>query len=489
MANKEKKQKACDPCAVKRKTSIGGQALMEGIMMRGPKKTAMAVRDPKGEIAFEEWENKVGNRPKITKLPIIRGVFGFIDSMVTGYKSLMRSAELSGLEEAEAELAREKEAKKKEKAAKKAAKKAEKRGESPVTETETENTEAPIENVPEETPEMKAEDAKDEKKKSSPIVALVMVLSVVLAVAIAVVLFIWLPGFLFDLLAKAFPMLYVPDERPALSSLLKSAFEGLFKIVILVAYMALVSLMKDIRRTFMYHGAEHKTIFCYEHGKALTVANVRGERRFHPRCGTSFLILMVLVSIFVCFFIDPVSIWLTGAVLPQLLRTVVRLLLLPLVMGIGYEALKLAGRRENLFTRVISAPGMWLQRLTVLEPERSSRSSPRTRSRRSSQRSRRNLPRSPPRSPLRNLLRQSPKQRTTKKPKRDAFCKERRTPTRVRLFFALWILFVQKCVEKWSFLPKNRVPSRESLRKALDNTIPMWYNNLINGGENRRFSM
>ena len=132
--------------------------------------------------------------------------------------------------------------------------------------------------------------------------------------------------------------------------------------------MALVSLMKDIRRTFMYHGAEHKTIFCYEDGRELTVENVRAERRFHPRCGTSFLVLMLLVGIFISFLIDPVAILVSGTVPPTWLRTVIKLVLLPLTMGIGYELIKLAGRRNNLFTRIISAPGMWLQHITVFEP-------------------------------------------------------------------------------------------------------------------------
>ena len=352
------KEKIETSCEVKRKTSIGGQALIEGIMMRGPKKSAMAVRDPQGEIVFEEWENKGANRPKITKLPIIRGVYGFIDSMVTGYKSLMRSAELSGLEEAEAELAREKEEKKAKKAALRAEKQAKKTG-NPVAVP----TESPA-------PEGNGDTASEKKKEgSSPAVVAIMVVAVVLSVLLMVTLFIWFPTFVFDLLTKAFPSIYQPDQHPAIASLVKSAFEGCFKIVLLVGYMALVSLMKDIRRTFEYHGAEHKTIFCYEHGKALTVANVRAERRFHPRCGTSFLILMMLVSIFVCFFIDPIAIWITGGVLAQWLRTAVRLLLLPLIMGIGYEALKLAGRKENTFTRIISAPGMWLQHITVREPD------------------------------------------------------------------------------------------------------------------------
>lgn len=385
-----RERKQDQSCAVKRKTSIGGQALIEGIMMRGPKKTAMAVRDTEGKIVFEEWENKKNNRPKITKVPVIRGVFGFIDSMVTGYKCLMRSAELSGLEEAEAELAREKEEKKARKAAKRAAKKnggalpeeqteaATDQTAGAVSETSAEASEAEenaraLEGEAENTAQSGAADAKNasvqsEKKGSSPLMIGIMVAAVVIAVVMMVVLFIWLPTFIFGLLTKAAPVLLFP-ESPALASLVKSAFEGFFKVVLLVGYMSLVSLMKDIRRTFEYHGAEHKTIFCYEHGKALTVANVRAERRFHPRCGTSFLILMVLVSIFVCFFIDPIAILATGAPLVGWLRTAVRLVLLPLIMGLGYEVLKFAGRHENWFTRIVSAPGMWLQHITVREPD------------------------------------------------------------------------------------------------------------------------
>jgi uncharacterized protein YqhQ len=126
--------------------------------------------------------------------------------------------------------------------------------------------------------------------------------------------------------------------------------------------------MKDIRRTFMYHGAEHKAIFCYEAGLELTVANVRAQRRFHPRCGTSFLILMLLVSIFVSFFIDPISIIVSGNVLPVLWRVLVKLLLIPIIVGLGYELIKFAGRRDNALTRFISAPGVWLQHITVFEP-------------------------------------------------------------------------------------------------------------------------
>ena len=142
--------------------------------------------------------------------------------------------------------------------------------------------------------------------------------------------------------------------------LARSAFEGVLKIAMLVLYMWAISFMNDIRRTFRYHGAEHKTIFCYEHGLPLTVENIRKERRFHPRCGTSFLILMLIVSIFIGFFI-----WVKN----PFLRSAIKILLLPVTVGIGYELIKFAGRHDNLLTKIISAPGVALQHITVLEPD------------------------------------------------------------------------------------------------------------------------
>ena len=334
-----------DSCPAK-KTSIGGQALIEGIMMRGPKMTAMAVRNPKGEMVLEKWETQTTAKAKIFKLPIIRGVFGFIDSMRFGYKCLMRSAEISGLEDLEEEARIEK-------ARKKAEKEAKKRGEEFDAEAFTDAA--------------KAEQAENaEKKSSSALTSIIMVLGVVLGVALALTLFVALPTFLFNWTSSR--LTFLTPDNAALASLYKSVFEGVLKIVLLVGYMSLVSLMKDIRRTFQYHGAEHKTIFCYEHGQELTVENVKREGRFHPRCGTSFLILMLLVSIFISFFIDPIAIAITGDVLHVAIRIVVKILLLPIIMGLGYELIKLAGRHDNLFTRIISAPGVWLQHLTVFEP-------------------------------------------------------------------------------------------------------------------------
>ena len=292
-------------CAYK-KTSIGGQALIEGVMMRGPKLTAMAVRNPEGEIVLESWETEPKKRAKILTLPFIRGIFNFIDSMKFGYKALMRSAEIAGLEEDEPKK------------------------------------------------ELTPEEQEKQEKKQSATMNVIMVISSVLAVVLAITLFVALPTFLYSLLEK------IPSF-PQGNRYLQSVFEGVMKIVILVSYLALVSLMKDIRRTFSYHGAEHKTIFCYESGLELTVENVRKQKRFHPRCGTSFLILMVLVSILISLFIPPA--------IPKLLRVAIKLLLLPVIMGIGYELIKLAGKHDNLLTRIISAPGVLLQRITVFEPD------------------------------------------------------------------------------------------------------------------------
>ena len=365
--------------ACAKKTSIGGQALIEGIMMRGPKMSAMAVRNTSGEIVLEKEEISTTNRPKILKLPIIRGVFNFVDSMRIGYKCLMRSAEISGLDELEEEMAREKEAKKQAKRNKKkgiteeaapieateVAKSSEISEEIEVAKTDTaaEEPAAPAS----ESIEKKDKKEKKEKKENSLLITAVMVLATVLGLALSVGLFIMLPTFIYDWLTKLMPFLVT--DNLALDSLIKSFFEGILKIAVLVGYMALVTLMKDIKRTFQYHGAEHKTIFCYESGLELTVENVRKQRRFHPRCGTSFLVLMLLVGMFVSFFIDPIF-YLTIGHLPHVaIRAVIKLLLLPITMGIGYELIKFAGRHENAFTRIISAPGLWLQRVTVLEPD------------------------------------------------------------------------------------------------------------------------
>ena len=362
-----------------RKTSIGGQALMEGIMMRGPKTTAMAVRNPRGEIVLETFPTVGKERPAILRWPIIRGVVGFIDSMTFGYKCLMRSAEISGLEEIEAEMEKEKAEKKAAKKAEKAAKKAAKKDEAaPVAEEtpapemvepapevaepapeSTEAAEVTAEPIPENAaaPHDSAEETPAAKKQESSVMMnLIMVVSVLFAVAIMIGLFFFLPSFLYKDVMEA----HIPNF-PQNNRFLQSLCMTSIRLILLIGYMSLMLLMKDIRRTFQFHGAEHKTIFCYEHGKELTVENIREERRFHPRCGTSFLVLMLLVSILIGFFIP--------ATLNKWLLTAIKLAIMPLVMGIGYELIKFCGRHDNWLTRIIAAPGLWFQRITVLEPD------------------------------------------------------------------------------------------------------------------------
>ena len=330
--------------ACRRKTSIGGQALMEGIMMRGPKMTAMAVRNTQGEIVVEEFATTTKKRPAFCRWPIVRGVIGYIDTMVLGYKCLMRSAELSGLEDVVEEKPKKKKAKK--------------GTEEIVTEVpETETVESP------ETDSKKSEEKKEDKVPAW-MMTLISVVSVILGFGLAIGLFMLLPTFLYGLVAPV-----IEGDNLVVNSIFKSAIEGILKVLLLVGYMAAISLMKDIRRTYMYHGAEHKTIFCYEAGLPLTVENVKLQSRFHPRCGTSFLILMLLVSIFISFFIDPISAAIRGEVLPLGLRVLVKFALLPIIVGIGYELIKFAGRHDNIVTRIISLPGVWLQHLTVFEPD------------------------------------------------------------------------------------------------------------------------
>lgn len=347
---KEKNQARA--CALK--TSIGGQALLEGIMMRGPQKTVLAVRNTKGEIVTEEIETKVKKRPAICRWPLIRGVFGYIDSMTMGYKALMRSAELSGLEDIVEESPKQKKKREAREAAEREAK-----GTETIENAETEE----VENTTEET---QKNGEKQEEKLPAWVTTVVMSLGSVLGVLLALALFMWLPTQLFEWVKKLIPAL--ETQNAIANSAIKSAFEGLTRIILLVGYMSLMLLMKDIRRTFMYHGAEHKSIFCYEAGLELTVENIKKQRRFHPRCGTSFLFLMVLVGIVISFFIDPISIAITGAPLPTVFRVGLKLLLLPLIVGIGYELIKLAGRHDNWFTRAISLPGVWFQHITVFEP-------------------------------------------------------------------------------------------------------------------------
>ena len=316
-------------------TSIGGQALIEGIMMKSPEKTAMGVRVPDGSIDITYMDQKsLRTKYKILGLPIIRGVVGFVESMVQGYKAMMISADKSGFTDLEEEDDKKKKAK---------------------TEAVTEEGDGETENeVAEETEPQK----KDEKKENALLISVIMVIGTVFGVGLAVVLFMLLPRLFVSGLQALFSTTF--------SKFVRSGIEQLLKLAIFVGYVWLVSFMKDIRRVFMYHGAEHKTIFCYENGLELTVENVRKQKRFHPRCGTSFMILMILISVI---FSTLVQMIFPGVYDVYWLWVVVKILLVPIICGVGFEVLKICGKYDNIVTKIISAPGLWLQRITTKEPE------------------------------------------------------------------------------------------------------------------------
>ncbi|MBS7298511.1 MAG: DUF1385 domain-containing protein [Eubacteriales bacterium] len=289
-------------------TSIGGQAILEGVMMRGPFKTAMSVRKPDGEIECRIDENGTKNRAKIFSFPIIRGCINFIDSLVIGMKALMYSAEFIDLED-------------------------------------------------EEESESKF-DRWLEDKLGDKIKDVVIYFSIALSIVLSVGLFILLPTAVTRGIEWIFSM--TPFADAAGTRLFTSVCEGIVRMAIFLGYMALVSQMSDIKRVFEYHGAEHKTIACYEAGEELTVENVRKHTRFHPRCGTSFLLFVMIISIILF------------ALLPRtgiILRMVMRLALLPVVAGLSYEVIKLAGRHQKGCIKALTKPGLWLQKLTTREPD------------------------------------------------------------------------------------------------------------------------
>lgn len=274
------------------KSKIGGQALIEGIMMLGVNKGAMACRLPDGTIDVEEWEERNGkNAPLYKRIPFVRGSFNFVSSMVKGYKYLMKSADKQ---------------------------------------------------IPE-------EEKKEQTKAENAVFDVVMIVGMIIGVAVALGIFMFLPKILVGFIKP------VAGKR-----VLRSFLEGIVKIILFVAYMALTGVMKDIRRTYEYHDAEHKTIACHEARLPLTVENVRKQTRFHKRCGTSFIFIVLIVSILVMCLIPFTVTW---------KRIVSGLILLPVVVGISYEFIRLAGNHDNAFTRILSAPGLALQRITTREPD------------------------------------------------------------------------------------------------------------------------
>ena len=286
------------------RTTIGGQALIEGILMRGPEKQAIVVRGPEGLVVREEELKLIRDRYPILGLPLIRGSVTFLDSMVKGVKALMFSAdyypEEAGVEEPS-----------------------------------------------------KFEKWLDEKLGNEKMEKVLIGFSVVLAVAFSIGLFMLLPTFL-----ASFVELVTP------SVLVRNLVDAVLRIAIFMTYLILVSRMKDIRRVFSYHGAEHKTIFCYEKGLELTVENVRVQPKHHPRCGTSFMLVVIIVAILVntvVFALFPVG--------NVFLRMLVQLVLLPLVVGITYEFNRYVGGHDNPLTNFLARPVLWMQNFTTFEPD------------------------------------------------------------------------------------------------------------------------
>lgn len=281
----------------KHKTTIGGQAVIEGIMMRGPYVTSLCVRKSDGEISQETWDTNPGDKVPVYKsIPFIRGIFNMVSTLQVGFRCLMKSADIAGLAEEEPSTT-----------------------EKWLTKTLGWNS-----------------------------TFIFSTLSAVLGVGLALLLFIILPTTLSSLL------------RPFLTPISLAWIEGLFKLLIFIIYLFTCSQQKDVRRLFSFHGAEHKTIACYEAMDELTVENCRTYSRFHPRCGTSFIFLVLCISILLSSIVTWESI---------LMRITLKILLLPVVVGVAYEIIKLAGKYDNFITRLISAPGLWLQRLTTAEPD------------------------------------------------------------------------------------------------------------------------
>ena len=287
------------------RTTIGGQALIEGIMMLGPDKKAVVVRRPDGELEIKEEERRlIKDKYPVLGLPLIRGVVNFGSSMVNGVKALMWSAEFS---------------------------------------TDEEEPEEPS----------KLDLWLDKHLGSEKAASVVVTLAVLLGIVFSVGLFFLLPTFI----AGFF-------DRFLTSALVHNLIEGIIRIIIFVGYLYLCSRMKDMKRVFSYHGAEHKTIFCYEAGLPLTVENVRIQPRHHPRCGTSFLFVVIVVSILISSvvftYVEWTNLW---------VRMALHLLLLPVVVAISYEFNRFVGAHDNLFTRIMTAPGLWMQNFTTFEPD------------------------------------------------------------------------------------------------------------------------
>lgn len=276
--------------------TVGGSAVIEGVMMKSKTTVALSVRQQDGNIFTETSPSKtIKTKYPIFNAPILRGIVNFIESMILSFKTLTRSADLLGIEEEPSKF-----------------------------------------------------EIWLEKKLGKSAAAIASFIGTVIGLALSVLLFMYLPALVSDLFDKIY---YNP--------VLKSIIEGVIKLVIFIGYIYFVGLIPDMKRVFEYHGAEHKSIFCYENGLELTVENVKKQSRFHPRCGTSFMFVMIFIGIISSIF------YIT---LPRIPRVIVKILLLPLIVGIGYEFIKFSGTRNGFITRLLTLPGLLVQRLTTKEP-------------------------------------------------------------------------------------------------------------------------
>ena len=296
------KRMKCDPC---RRNKVGGQAVIEGVMMKRGEETALATRRDDGTVDIKKNSFvSIKKKIKFLGLPILRGIVGFIESMALSFKTMNDATEALGIEE---------------------------------------------------------EEGKTEKwlKKHLGIklTDVIMVIGMILGVGLALALFMYLPA----LCTKLVQNYIATPNGVTLNRYAVAAIEGGIKVLVFILYLLLVSLMKDIRRVFQYHGAEHKSIACYEAGLELTPENAKKCTRFHPRCGTSFMFVMILLGIFVGM-LFPAE-WLPWQ------RSLAKIATLPIVMGLGYEFIMLAGKHDNFLTRIMSAPGLWMQRITTKEPD------------------------------------------------------------------------------------------------------------------------
>lgn len=295
--------KKCENTGSCRLGSVGGQAVLEGVMMRAGERVALSVRATDGNIKTEvEVKKSSPKYKKVMKIPLVRGVVNFISMMKLSMSTLNKSVDMLGLEEEEPG---------------------------------------------------KLEKWLD-KHFGKSITAIATGVGSVLGIALSLFLFMYLP-------TLASQAVFGAEELSGGLRILKSVFSGVLKIGIFLVYVGLVGLIPDIKRTFQYHGAEHKSVFCHELELPLTVENVKKQSRFHPRCGTSFLIVMMIIGIFVSFFLVNIQ--------SALLQTLIKILTLPVVVGLGYEFIKYAGKHDNIVVRILAAPGLWIQRLTTKEPD------------------------------------------------------------------------------------------------------------------------